>query len=81
MNPISEAVTKFQGGQAALARELGISPQAVNQWVTGRRPVPVRWALQIERLTGISRYDLRPDVFGDAPISHDGERRVAGGLT
>jgi len=64
MNAISQAVQKLEGGQAALARELKITPQAVNQWVTGRRPVPARLALRIEELTGVTRHDLRPDVFG-----------------
>lgn len=67
MNAISLAVQKLEGGQAALARELKITPQAVNQWVTGRRPVPARLALRIEELTGVTRHDLRPDIFGDAP--------------
>lgn len=64
MSAIAFAIDRFPGRQADLARKLGVSPQAVNQWVKGRRPVPVRLALAIERETGISRHDLRPDVFG-----------------
>ncbi|MHC6216788.1 YdaS family helix-turn-helix protein [Stenotrophomonas acidaminiphila] len=64
MSAITAAIDVLQARQADLARKLGVSPQAVNQWVKGRRPVPVRLALVIERETGISRHALRPDVFG-----------------
>ncbi|MEA9550512.1 Cro/CI family transcriptional regulator [Xanthomonas campestris] len=63
---ISDAVASFEGGQAALARRLGVSPQAVSQWVKGHRPVPPKHAIAIERETGVSRHTLRPDVFGPA---------------
>lgn len=66
MDTITTAVERFgEGRQADLARELGVSPQAVSQWVKGQRPVPPRLALQIEQLTGVSRHCLRPDVFGE----------------
>lgn len=64
MSPITEAVAAFEGGQVALARFLGVTPQAVSQWVTGKRPVPAKHALAIERATGVSSVALRPDVFG-----------------
>ncbi|WP_303748390.1 transcriptional regulator [Stenotrophomonas pigmentata] len=65
MSAIASVIDRFPGRQADLARQLGVSPQAVNQWVKGRRPVPVRLALVIERVTGVSRHELRPDVFGE----------------
>jgi len=64
MNHIAAAVERTGTGQAGLARLLGVSPQAVNQWVNGNRPVPSRHVLAIERATGVSRHELRPDVFG-----------------
>ncbi|MGE8252674.1 MAG: transcriptional regulator [Stenotrophomonas sepilia] len=69
MSAIATAVQKHGFGQAGLARLLGVTPQAVNQWVTGNRPVPSRHVLAIESATGVSRHSLRPDVFGSA----DGE--------
>lgn len=71
MSAITAAIDVFQGRQADLARKLGVTPQAVNQWVKGRRPVPVRLALAIERETGVSRHRLRPDVFGTEPNEAD----------
>jgi DNA-binding transcriptional regulator YdaS (Cro superfamily) len=58
-----KAVFDAAGGQSALAKELGIKPQAVQQW----KKVPPKYVLRVEGLTGYSRYDLRPDVYGEAP--------------
>ena len=44
----------------ALADALGLSKQAVYQWDR----VPATRVLDVERLTGISRHELRPDLFG-----------------
>jgi DNA-binding transcriptional regulator YdaS (Cro superfamily) len=52
------------GGARALARELGtVSHQAISRW----ERAPPRRVLEIERITGISRYRLRPDVYGPEP--------------
>jgi DNA-binding transcriptional regulator YdaS (Cro superfamily) len=60
------------GGASALARaldELGerITSQAVSQW----RVVPPEKVLKVEKITGVSRYELRPDVFGEQPTSEE----------
>jgi len=52
-------VVKLAGGVRPLARLLGISPQAIVQW----SQIPVRHVLTIERLTGIRREALRPDIY------------------
>lgn len=46
-----------------MARRLGVSPQAVNEWKQGNRPVPVVHCLAIEQATEgkVTRRDLRPD--------------------
>lgn len=63
------------GGGVALALALShsgerISSQAISQW----KRVPAERVLEVERLTGVSRYDLRPDVYGPPPAK---ERRVS----
>ncbi len=61
------------GSQAALARCVGIRPQAVQQWAVKGR-VPAARCLSVEQATRgrVSRYDLRPDVFGpEAPCRTD----------
>lgn len=50
------------GGARALSRALGIAHQAISKW---ERVPPLR-VLEVERLTGISRHQLRPDIFGPA---------------
>lgn len=44
-----------------LASELGITKQAVYQW----RKIPAERARDVERITGIPREYLRPDIYGE----------------
>jgi DNA-binding transcriptional regulator YdaS (Cro superfamily) len=56
-----EKAKALAGGPSGLAFKLGdITPQAISQW----KRVPADRAIQVEALTGISRHELRPDVFG-----------------
>lgn len=48
------------GTIAALARHLGVSRGAICQW----GEIPTKRVLEIERVTGVSRAELRPDLFG-----------------
>lgn len=59
-----EKACALVGGQAALARLLGVTPAAVNQWTKGLRPVPAERCPSIERLTsGAVRCEqICPDV-------------------
>ena len=65
MRAIELAVNRV-GGQSALAREMGVSPQAVWKWLKAGR-APIGRVLDIERATGgeVTRYALRPDIYGD----------------
>lgn len=47
------------GGVVALSLKLGLSRGAVSQW--GR--VPAERVLEVERLTGVSRETIRPDLY------------------
>ena len=63
-----ERAKKNSGGPAALARALNergvtIKSQAVSQWTK----VPAERVLLVEEISGVSRHDLRPDVYGPAP--------------
>jgi DNA-binding transcriptional regulator YdaS (Cro superfamily) len=59
LTALNEART-VAGGSSALARGLGLTPQAVLQW----KAVPAERVLEVEKISGVSRYRLRPDVFG-----------------
>lgn len=50
------------GGQSALARYLGCTPQAVQRMCALGR-VPAERVLRIEQVSGVSRHDLRPDLY------------------
>jgi DNA-binding transcriptional regulator YdaS (Cro superfamily) len=52
------------GSASELARRLGITPAAVLQW----DEVPIRRVPDVERISGVSRHELRPDFFGPAEI-------------
>lgn len=47
-----------------LAEVFGVNRITLWRWETGR--VPAERVIEIERVTGISRAELRPDLFGDA---------------
>jgi DNA-binding transcriptional regulator YdaS (Cro superfamily) len=47
------------GSPAALARSLGISAQAVSQW----DEVPPLRVIAVEKVSGIPRHELRPDLY------------------
>lgn len=49
------------GGQRALAKAMGVSPQAVNKWKSLR--VPSERVLDFERVSGLSRHEIRPDIY------------------
>jgi DNA-binding transcriptional regulator YdaS (Cro superfamily) len=50
---------KAVGGKTELARMLGINRQALYQW----RKIPAERVVEIERLTGMRREELRPDLY------------------
>lgn len=54
---------------ASVARALNVNKSAVTRWVRGR--VPAEKVLDVERVTGISRSQLRPDLYppGDGASS------------
>ena len=68
-NALIAAAVAAAGSQTELARQLECSQVFVHQMQHGLRKVPARLCLPIERATGgaVTRYDLRPDIFGEAP--------------
>jgi len=51
------------GGQTALAHALGLRSQGtISGWLSRGRP-PAERVLNIERVSGVSRHELRPDLY------------------
>lgn len=74
-----EAITNDgTAGTVLLARKCGVSVQAVHKWLRAGYPPPTR-CLDIEALTHqqVSRYELRPDVYGTDPLCDGIEKRAA----
>ena len=59
-----ELYVETNGGQARLAKRLRVDRQRVWNWMKGR-PIAPELCQRVETVTGISKADLRPDVFGD----------------
>ena len=59
-----EAATRNVGSRELVAKRLGITRQAIDQW---RGAVPPRHVLAIEEMSGFTRYELRPDIYGKEP--------------
>ena len=59
------AAVDLVGGQAKLARILGVTQPNVWHWLHKSERVPGEYVLKIEEATGgrISRHDLRPDLY------------------
>lgn len=55
------------GSQSALARKLGVSQNAVSRWQRGLSPLPAEHVQAVEAATGISRHELRPDIYPHDP--------------
>lgn len=54
-----QAAIDAAGSQRELARLLGIHHTAITYW----QKIPDKWILPIERVTGVDRAILRPDLY------------------
>lgn len=59
MNQIIAKSIEQAGGIVALARALGIKHNSIYSW----ERVPAERVIDVEKATGISRHDLRPDIY------------------
>ena len=59
----TQQAVKELGGATKAARRLGVSRQAIYNWLNNGM-VPIGQIILVERMTGIPREDLRPDIYG-----------------
>ena len=55
------------GGVAQLARKIGIAQPSVSNW----NRVPAQRVIAVEGATGVSRGELRPDLYGEPAVAND----------
>jgi DNA-binding transcriptional regulator YdaS (Cro superfamily) len=58
-----ERAIKRVGGPANLARLINISHQLLRSWLQRPKGVTAEYVIAIEKATGVSRHDLRPDIY------------------
>lgn len=62
-DPVVLKAIEKAGGTAALALWLGIQAPSIYSW----RRIPAERVLAVEAATGISRHELRPDIYPEEP--------------
>jgi DNA-binding transcriptional regulator YdaS (Cro superfamily) len=75
-SPLQKAI-RIAGGQSALGRIIDRRQSTVWEWLKLRKPLPAEHVLKVEAATGISRHELRPDLYPQEEIPAG--RTVAGG--
>lgn len=61
-SPVDRAIDGG-GGLRPFAKAIGVSYQAVQKW--RRSGIPAERVIKVEEVSGVSRFDLRPDLYGD----------------
>lgn len=54
---------EIAGGQAPTARIVEVTQGAIWQRLNAKKSAAAEWVLKLEAATGISRHDLRPDIY------------------
>ncbi|PKP93159.1 MAG: cytoplasmic chaperone TorD [Alphaproteobacteria bacterium HGW-Alphaproteobacteria-16] len=63
------------GSQSALARVCGVKQPSVWNWLAKNKELPAEHVLAVELASGVSRHDLRPDIY--PRINRSGGRATA----
>lgn len=67
-SPLASAVRAAKS-QSAFGRAIGRSQPYVHGLLRDGKALPAEEAIRAESIDGVSRYALRPDIFGDAPAA------------
>ncbi len=60
---MEKIIAFFNGSQIETARQLDCSPAYISMCLKGTRKISPLKAIKIEKLTGISKTEIRPDIF------------------
>tara|TARA_R110002124_G_scaffold90543_1_gene230847 strand:+ start:24920 stop:25204 length:285 start_codon:yes stop_codon:yes gene_type:complete len=74
-----KAAVNAARSQSNFAKKLGVSQPAVWKWLQSSKKLPAEHVLTVEKLFGISRHELRPDIYPVdlAPTPEQRERFLA----
>lgn len=67
------------GSQSELARLIGVSATSVWRMVNRAKRASTEFVLSIEKSTGVSRHDLRPDIYPRETVPQPGGADVLQG--
>jgi DNA-binding transcriptional regulator YdaS (Cro superfamily) len=71
-NPALQRACAAAGGQKSLAARIGATQSMVWYWLArARRGVPGEYVRAIEQATGVSRHELRPDLYPAPDLASD----------
>jgi DNA-binding transcriptional regulator YdaS (Cro superfamily) len=70
---LRQAIREHLRTQVALARAVGVTPQAVSDVLKRGKRVPAEWCVKLQQATGgaITAHALRPDLY---PRPAEGEK-------
>lgn len=51
------------GSDSKMARDLDVSQPTIWRWLNQSKQMPAEYVLRAETLYGVSRHDLRPDIY------------------
>lgn len=57
-----ERACKVVGTKKKLATAISVDPSTISVWLKRKR-IPAEQVLKIERASGVSRHELRPDLY------------------
>mgnify|MGYP000920215372 CR=1 FL=1 len=60
---LSQKLRSMKVRQQHVANSIGVPLSTLNRWLTGARDLPAERVLDLEEATGITRYELRPDLY------------------
>ena len=60
------------GSQSQFGRDLGVSQPTVWGWLNQSKQLPAEYVLRAEQLYGVSRHDLRPDIYPRQTMTDQG---------
>jgi DNA-binding transcriptional regulator YdaS (Cro superfamily) len=58
-------------GLTRLAEAVGVRPPTIHVWMKSTGKAPAKHVIAIERASGISRHELRPDIYPIETETHE----------